>query len=74
MRANDLIASAMKRNLAALDERTGKELLAAYGVTVPRSVVVPGAAEVVAALGVCGCRSWQKSCHRTSFTRATPAV
>jgi acyl-CoA synthetase (NDP forming) len=51
MRASDLIASAMTRNLAALDERTGKELLAAYGVTVPRSVVVPGAAEVDAALG-----------------------
>ena len=46
-----VIAEARKQNRAALDERAGKELLAAYGVAVPRSVVVPGAAEVVAALG-----------------------
>jgi len=41
----------MQRNRAALDERAGKELLAAYGVAVPRSVVVQGVAEVAAALG-----------------------
>ena len=46
-----MIAEARKQNRAALDERAGKELLAAYGVAVPRSVVVPGVAEVVAALG-----------------------
>ena len=46
-----VIAEARKQNRAALDERAGKELLAAYGVAVPRSVVVPGVAEVVAALG-----------------------
>jgi acyl-CoA synthetase (NDP forming) len=40
----------MKSRRAALDERAGKALLAAYGVTVPRSVVVPGAAEAAAAL------------------------
>ena len=46
-----MIAEARKQNRAALDERAGKELLAAYGVTVPRSVVMPGVAEVAAALG-----------------------
>jgi len=46
-----VIAEARKQNRAALDERAGKELLAAYGVAVPRSVVVPGVAEVAAALG-----------------------
>ena len=46
-----MIAEARKQNRAALDERAGKELLAAYGVAVPRSVVVPGVAEVAAALG-----------------------
>lgn len=46
-----MIAEARKQNRAALDERAGKELLAAYGVAVPRSVVVPGVAQVAAALG-----------------------
>lgn len=50
MRAHELIAAAKKGGLAALDERAGKALLAAYGVAVPRSVVVPGAAEAAAAL------------------------
>jgi acyl-CoA synthetase (NDP forming) len=45
------IAEARKQNRAALDERAGKQLLAAYGVAVPRSVVVTGVEEVVAALG-----------------------
>jgi acyl-CoA synthetase (NDP forming) len=44
------IADAIKQNRAALDERAGKDLLVAYGVAVPRSIVVPGAGEVVAAL------------------------
>ena len=51
MNACDLIAAARKMKRAVLDERAGKELLAAYGVEVPRSVVVLGAAEVIAALG-----------------------
>jgi acyl-CoA synthetase (NDP forming) len=50
VRAHEFIAAATKSGLAALDERAGKALLAAYGVAVPRSVVVPGAAEAATAL------------------------
>ena len=46
MNAHDLISAARKRGRTALDERAGKQLLAAYGVAVPRMVIVPGAAEV----------------------------
>lgn len=50
MRPDELITAAMSARRAALDEQAGKALLAAYGVAVPRSVVVAGAAEVAAAL------------------------
>jgi len=51
MDARKLIAEARKQGRAALDEAAGKQLLAAYGITVPKSVVVPGAAEVGAVFG-----------------------
>jgi succinyl-CoA synthetase beta subunit len=41
-----LITEARKQGRAALDEMAGKQLLAAYGVAVPRSVIVTGAADV----------------------------
>ena len=44
------IAEAKAQNRAALDEPAGKRLLAQYGITVPKSVVVSGAADVEAAL------------------------
>lgn len=50
MRPHEIIAAATESRFAALDERAGKALLAAYGVAVPRSVVVPGAAEAAAAV------------------------
>lgn len=50
MNAHDLISVARKQGRAALDELAGKQLLAAYGITVPRSSMVPGAAEVIGAL------------------------
>ena len=49
MDARKLIAEARKQGRAALDEAAGKQLLAAYGITVPNSVVVPGAADLEAA-------------------------
>ena len=49
MDARKLIAEARKQGRAALDEAAGKKLLAAYGITVPKSVVVSGAADVEAA-------------------------
>ena len=45
-----LIRDARNAGRLALDELAGKQLLAAYGVTVPKSVIVPGAAEVNGAL------------------------
>jgi acyl-CoA synthetase (NDP forming) len=45
-----LISQARNAGRTALDELTGKQLLAAYGVTVPKSIIVPGAAELKAAL------------------------
>ena len=50
MDARKLIAEARKQGRAALDEAAGKQLLAAYGITVPNSVIVPGVADVEAAL------------------------
>ena len=44
------IADAKRRGRSALDERAGKALLAAYGIAVPRSVVVTGAADAAAAV------------------------
>lgn len=49
MNAHDLIAQARKAGRAALDEQAGKQLLAACGIAVPRSLVVPGVADVDAA-------------------------
>lgn len=49
MDARGLIAEVRKQGRSALDEAAGKQLLAAYGIAVPQSVVVPGAAEVGAA-------------------------
>jgi acyl-CoA synthetase (NDP forming) len=48
--ADDLIADARKQKRAALDELTGKQLLARYGITVPRSLVVPDGERADAAL------------------------
>ena len=44
-----LIATARAQNRSALDERAGKELLANFGVSVPKSVVVSSAAGVAMA-------------------------
>ncbi|MDH3286212.1 MAG: acetate--CoA ligase family protein [Betaproteobacteria bacterium] len=49
MDSRDLIVEARKRGRATLDEQAGKWLLAAYGVAVPASVIVPGAAGAAAA-------------------------
>ncbi len=51
MTANRLIAEARAAGRAALDERAGKELLAAFGVAVPRSIVARDAAEAARACG-----------------------
>ncbi len=51
MNTNDnLIAVAQARNRTALDELAGKQLLASFGIQVPKSVVVAGAVEVEHAL------------------------
>jgi acyl-CoA synthetase (NDP forming) len=42
----EVIGQARRAGRAALDERSGKALLAAYGIAVPRSVVVQNAAAV----------------------------
>lgn len=47
-----LISEARARQRSALDELTGKKLLAAYGIAVPKSIVVAGAGEVGRAFGV----------------------
>jgi acyl-CoA synthetase (NDP forming) len=47
---SELIIRARRGGRAALDEPAGKALLAAYGIAVPRSVVVPGAAAVTGVL------------------------
>jgi len=51
MDPQDLISEARARQRSALDEPTGKKLLAAYGIAVPRSIVVAGAGEVDRAFG-----------------------
>lgn len=48
MDTRGLIAEARRQDRAALDEQAGKQLLNAYGLTVPKSVRVSGAAEVSA--------------------------
>jgi acyl-CoA synthetase (NDP forming) len=49
MRAQELIVEARKQGRAALDELAGKALLAGFGVTVPKSLLIQGAAEAAAA-------------------------
>jgi len=49
MKAHDLIAEARAAKRAALDELVGKQLLAGFGIAVPRSLVIPDAAGAVAA-------------------------
>jgi len=49
MDARSLIAEARRQGLVALDEQAGKQLLDAYGLTVPKSLKVAGAAEAGAA-------------------------
>jgi acyl-CoA synthetase (NDP forming) len=50
MDARGMIVEARRQGRTALDELAGKRLLAAYGVAVPNSMVVAGAAEAGAAL------------------------
>jgi len=49
MNIRDVITKARSENRAALDEFAGKQLLAAYGISVPKSVVIDGADEAAAA-------------------------
>jgi acyl-CoA synthetase (NDP forming) len=46
----ELIQRARQQGRTALDEQSGKALLSAYGIAVPRSVMVPGATDVNDAL------------------------
>ncbi|MBI2509525.1 MAG: acetyl-CoA synthetase, partial [Betaproteobacteria bacterium] len=48
--AADLILAARVAKRAALDEIAGKQLLAVYGVAVPRSVTIPDAAAAAKAV------------------------
>jgi acyl-CoA synthetase (NDP forming) len=48
MSAQDLIIEARRQGRAALDERAGKELLAGFGIAVPKSLVVQDAIEAAA--------------------------
>ena len=50
MSANNLISAARKEGRAALDELAGKQLLAAFGVSVPKSVIVKDAATAAQAI------------------------
>jgi acyl-CoA synthetase (NDP forming) len=50
MDARGMIVETRRQGRTALDELAGKRLLAAYGVAVPNSMVVAGAAEAGAAL------------------------
>jgi acyl-CoA synthetase (NDP forming) len=50
MEPNAIIDAARKQHRVALDESSGKALLASYGVAVPKTIVVRGAAEVDGAL------------------------
>ena len=49
--AAELIAQARAAKRAALDEHAGKKLLASFGVSVPRSLVVQDAGAAAAACG-----------------------
>lgn len=49
MKPQDLIAEARATKRAALDEAAGKQLLAGFGVAVPKSIVVKDAGEAAAA-------------------------
>ena len=50
MNARELINQARSQKRSALDEQSGKSLLASYGLTVPQSRTVKSASEVDAAL------------------------
>lgn len=50
MSARNLISQARAQGRAALDERAGKELLAAFGIAVPKSLVVRDAREAASVL------------------------
>ncbi len=50
MKTQDLIAAAKKQGRTALDELAGKQLLAGFGVTVPKSVVAANAGAVAKAI------------------------
>ena len=50
MSANNLISAAKKEGRAALDELAGKQLLASFGVSVPKSVIAKDAAAVAKAI------------------------
>ena len=50
MNATKLIADARAQGRAALDERAGKQLLAAFGIAVPKSAVVRDAGEAASVL------------------------
>ena len=49
MNIRDIITKARSENRTALDEAAGKQLLAAYGISVPKSMVIEGADEAAAA-------------------------
>jgi len=49
MNPNDLISAARKQGRTALDEFTGKQLLASFGIRVPASAVINSAEEAAAA-------------------------
>jgi len=51
MSGADLIAAARATQRSVLDERAGKQLLAAFGVAVPKSLLIRGADEAAAAAG-----------------------
>jgi acyl-CoA synthetase (NDP forming) len=50
MNAKNLIAEARKQGRAALDEQAGKQLLAGFGIAVPKSLVARDAGEAAAVL------------------------
>lgn len=50
MNPQTLIAAAKKERRTALDEIAGKQLLACFGVTVPKSVIAKSAADVAVAI------------------------
>src|SRR5688572_15322169 len=50
MDANKIIAEAREQGRAALDEASGKALLAHYGVAVPKTAVIQGPGDVERAL------------------------